>query len=67
MEESLDLLKAFLIFRHIEVLLDDSNKHIEDDNWYQVSKDAPSSGSFVLQFANMNQRTQNEAPIQEVP
>jgi hypothetical protein len=33
MEEGLDLLKAFLVFGNIEIFLNDSNKHVQDNDW----------------------------------
>lgn len=37
LKESLDLLQAFLIFGNIEVLLDDSNKHVEHNDSYTLA------------------------------
>lgn len=66
-EKSFDLLQALLVFRDIEILLDDGNKHIEHDHYNTVSERNLCPGNSTLQFAKMNQRIQNEAPIHERP
>ena len=71
LQESLDLFDSLLVLGHVEVLLNDSNKHIQDDDYTSGQNMSASVESIPcdehLQLARMNQPIRKEAPIQAVP